>query len=126
MNGTDKKYLIDSNILIYHFNGVDTATDFLRNNLSNCYISRLTFIEVLSFDFGEAEQDVIFFLKQFHILDTSDEIALQSLKNRKLKKIKLPDNLILSTAQVHNLVLVTRNVKDFDFSEVEILDIFLA
>ena len=116
MNGTDKKYLIDSNILIYHFNGVDTATDFLRNNLSNCYISRLTFIEVLSFDFGEAEQDVIFFLKQFHILDTSDEIALQSLKNRKLKKIKLPDNLILSTAQVHNLVLVTRNVKDFDFS----------
>ena len=97
VNGIDKKYLVDSNILIYHFNGVEAATDFLRNNLPNCYISRLTFIEVLSFDFGEAEQDVILFLKQFHILDTSDEIALQSLKNGKLKKIKLPDNLILCT-----------------------------
>ena len=68
MNGIDKKYLIDSNILIYHFNGVEAATDFLRNNLPNCYISRLTFIEVLSFDFGKADQDVILFLKQFHIV----------------------------------------------------------
>ena len=53
MNGIDKKYLIDSNIIIYHLNGVEVATNFLKENISNCFISRITFIEVLSFDFTE-------------------------------------------------------------------------
>ena len=53
MNGIDKKYLIDSNIIIYHLNGVEVATNFLKQNILNCFISRITFIEVLSFDFTE-------------------------------------------------------------------------
>lgn len=126
MNGTDKRYLIDSNIIIYHLNGVKIASDFLKENILNCFISRITFIEVLSFDFTKSQKDNVFeLLNTFSIIDTTEEISLQCLKNRDIKKIKLPDNLIASTAQVYNLILVSRNIKDFENLEIEVLNIFL-
>ncbi|MGD9718595.1 MAG: type II toxin-antitoxin system VapC family toxin [Sulfurimonadaceae bacterium] len=122
---SSKKYLIDSNIFIYHLNGELLATRFLQENKNHSFISRLTFIEVLSFDFTEIEkQNVINLLRQFSILDTTDNIAVKALENRNLKKIKLADNIIASTAQVNNLTLVTRNIKDFNNLEIKILNIF--
>jgi len=119
------RYLIDSNIIIYHLNAESIATNFLKDNLENLYISRLTFIEVLSFDFTDNEKEqVIELLKKFEIIDTSDEIAIKCIENRKLKKIKLADNIIASTAQVNDLTLVTRNVKDFNSLDIQILNIF--
>ncbi|MDD5399896.1 MAG: type II toxin-antitoxin system VapC family toxin [Sulfurimonas sp.] len=119
------RYLIDSNIIIYHLNSESIATNFLKDNLENLYISRLTFIEVLSFDFTDEEKEqVIELLRKFEIIDTSDEIALKCVENRKLKKIKLADNIIASTVQVNNLILVTRNVKDFNNLDIQILNIF--
>ena len=58
------------------------------------------------------------------IIDTNKEISNQSILNRRLKKIKLPDNIIAATAQVNNLVLVTRNVKDFNALNIKLLNIF--
>jgi hypothetical protein len=34
------------------------------------------------------------------------------------------DALIAATAQVHGLTVVTRNVKDFELAEVQVLDPF--
>ena len=51
MNMRDNKYLVDSNIIIYHLNGEQIATKFLKENISMSAISQLTFLEVLSFDF---------------------------------------------------------------------------
>src|SRR6056297_3098325 len=108
------KYLIDSIILIYHLNGDNLATDFIADNYSESIISRISFIEVLSFDLDKnQEKEILNWLLTFDILDTSEKIALQSIKNRRKCKIKTPDNLIAATAQVNNLILVTRNVKDF-------------
>ena len=119
------RYLIDSNIIIYHLNAESIATNFLKDNLENLYISRLTFIEVLSFDFTDEEKEqVIELLRKFEIIDTSDEIAIKCVENRKLKKIKLADNIIASTAQVNDLTLVTRNIKDFNNLNIKILNIF--
>lgn len=120
-----KKYLIDSNIIIYHLNGENRATEFLKKNLELSVISRLTFMEVLSFDFDEDDKkSVVLFLNNFSILDTNEKIALQTVENRKHKKIKLVDNIIASTAQINNLVLVTRNESDFNNIDIEILNIF--
>ncbi|MFA7084669.1 MAG: type II toxin-antitoxin system VapC family toxin [Arcobacteraceae bacterium] len=120
-----KKYLIDSNIIIYHLNGEIIATDFLKKNIKKSTISRLTFMEVLSFDFEEDDKkNVIEFLENFYILDTNKNISLQAVDNRKFKKIKLIDNIIASTAQINNLTLVTRNEKDFNNLEIKILNIF--
>jgi len=119
-----RQYLVDSNI-IYHLNGEHKATEFLKNNIDFSSISRLTFTEVLSFDFEEDEKnDVIMLLRRFEILDTSDAIAMKSIENRKTKKVKLVDNLIASTAQVNGLILVTRNTKDFKSLDLRVLDIF--
>jgi predicted nucleic acid-binding protein len=121
----DRQYLIDSNIIIYHLNGEAAATEFLIEFAGQCFISRLTFIEVLSFELSKKEEQKIRdLLETFSILDTSEAIALQCIENRKIRKIKIADNIIGSTAQVNNLTLVTRNIKDFTSLEIEILNIF--
>ena len=121
------KYLIDSNIIIYHLNNESLATEFLLNNANQCAISQITYIEVLSFPFTpEQERDVKNLLERFKMIDVNKEIAIQATMNRKIKKIKIPDNIIASTAQVNNLILVTRNSSDFNALDVQILDIFVT
>jgi len=118
------KYLLDSNIIIYHLNGEESATGFITANREHCAISRISYIQVLSFDFTPDEENAVReLLDGFFIIDTNREIANQSVKNRKNKKIKVPDNIIASSAQVYDLTLVTRNINDFDSLDVKILDI---
>jgi predicted nucleic acid-binding protein len=125
MNGLDKKYLIDSNIFIYHLNGEEVATNFIVENINDCAISIITYIEVLSFDFTNNERKIVEeYLDKFEIIDTNKDIALQSIENRKIKKIKIPDNIIVSTAQTNNLILVTRNISDFNSLDIGIINIF--
>lgn len=52
------------------------------------------------------------------------KISIQAINNRKKKKIKIPDNLIASTAQVNNLTLITRNVDDYTSINVNIKNIY--
>jgi len=119
------KYLVDSNIIIYHLNHDPIATIFLSENYEEIAISQITFIEVLSFSFSKkAEKDVRELLSTFDIIDVTKEVSNQAVENRRIKKIKIPDNIIASTAMVHNLILVTRNVKDFKVLDVEVLNIF--
>lgn len=119
------KYLVDSNILIYHLNGEKVASEFIEKNISVCAISWITYIEVLSFNLEEKlETDIIKFLRLFKIFSIDEEISEQAVSNRKSKKIKIPDNIIASTAQYHNLILVTRNVSDFTGIDVKIMNIF--
>ncbi|GAB6088587.1 type II toxin-antitoxin system VapC family toxin [Spirochaeta dissipatitropha] len=108
------KYLIDSNILIYHLNGNMQVTEFLTANRSACSISRITYIEVMSFNFSPSEEAVVKkFLHSFRAHDLNQGISELAVENRRNKRIKMADNIIASTAQYHNLILVTRNVKDY-------------
>ena len=122
----EKRYLIDSNIIIYHLNNDKIATEFLVENIDYCAISIITYIEVLSFDFQRVQSKNIAktLLECFEMIEVGKDIASQSIGNRKIKKIKLPDNVIASTAQVNNLILVTRNTKDFKLLDIELLDPF--
>ncbi len=120
-----KEFLVDSNIFIYHLNGEGVATNFLEANIDKIYISRITYIEVLSFNFKKNEEnDVIQLLNIFKIIDTSDDIAMQCIRNRRIRKIKLADNIIASTAIVHNCILVTRNTKDFNGLNLKVINPF--
>ncbi|MDD5385710.1 MAG: PIN domain-containing protein [Sulfuricurvum sp.] len=119
------KYLVDSNIIIYHLNGNKIATTFLKNNHTMCAISQITFIEVLSFEFTNNEFiSTKELLDSFLLIDVTNSISMQCVKNRKIKKIKIPDNIISSTAQINDLILVTRNISDFNSLEIKLLDIF--
>jgi len=119
------KYLVDSNVIIYHLNSEAIATKFLSQNYQDIAISQITYVEVLSFPFTqEEEKDVRTLLSGFTIIDITQSISNQAIENRKVKKIKLPDNLIASTAMVNGLILVTRNIKDFKALDIEVLNIF--
>jgi len=108
------RYLVDSNIIIYHLNDEEIATKFIFENFENIAISQINYIEVLSYPFDEESEVLVKeLLESFEIIDIDSHISKQAIKNRKVAKIKIADNIIASTAIIYNLVLVTRNIKDF-------------
>lgn len=120
------RYLVDSNILIYHLNNEAIATNFLTKNIDDCCISQLTYIEVLSFDLAlSVENEVKKLLATFKIINTSAKISAQAIKNKKISKIKIADNIIAATAQVNHLILVTRNTKDFKSLNIKMFNPFV-
>jgi predicted nucleic acid-binding protein len=115
------RYLLDSNIIIYYLNGDETIYTFLNRYKKMSSISIITYYEVLNFDFDAEEGKIIKeFLDSFEVLNISKNIINKALENRKVKKIKMADNFILATAQLHNLELITRNIKDFQSFDVAI------
>lgn len=52
-------------------------------------------------------------LNAFEVIDITQEIAERSVNLRQEYGIKLPDAIILATAQIQRRELVTRNTKDF-------------
>ncbi len=103
------KYLVDSNIIIYHLNHESIATKFLSQNYYQIAISQIAYVEVLSFPVTKKEEnEVKKLLSKFKIIDVTQSISNQAVKNRKIKKIKLPDNLIASTAMVNGLTIDTK------------------
>jgi len=57
------------------------------------------------------------FLLNFVTLNIDDQVAEETIRIRKMYKVKLGDALISATSIMHDAVLVSRNEKDF--SKVE-------
>jgi predicted nucleic acid-binding protein len=57
------------------------------------------------------------FLNGFEIVALDNAVAEQAIAFRKTRKAKLPDAIIWASAQANDLLLVTRNVKDFPATE---------
>jgi predicted nucleic acid-binding protein len=109
-----KGYLIDSVVLIDHFNGVGAATGFLLDHRDALSISVITRAEVLTGFDAAAEAQARAFLDRFttHALSAADADLAASL--RREHRWKLPDALQAAVAINRGLLLVTRNTKDFD------------
>jgi len=120
-------YLIDTNILIYYLEGEHVAVSLLRTHRDKLAISSITWMETLSFHFSaDQEQVVRAFLQEFRLVEISSPVMELSVKIRRKKKIKLPDAIIAASAIHHDLILVTRNIKDFEGTTAKILDPFLV
>ena len=61
-----------------------------------------------------ATQDVSDFLNLANRLELTEDVVQQTIMLRKIVKINLPDAIIAATAMVYNLVLISRNPKDFE------------
>ena len=108
------KYLVDTNIIIYHLNGEPTATEWLLAHQKKMAISFITKIEVLSYPFTQEEETLVCkFLSQFEQISISDEIIETTIRLRRQRKIKTPDAIIAATALVYDFCVCTRNVSDF-------------
>ena len=111
-------YLLDSNIIIYHLNGVltDQAQEVVNTILAGpLSLSIITKIEVLGFKFDTIQQKTATqaFLKTVQWLPLTNEIADQAITLRQEYRLKTPDAIIAATAIVFDCTLVSRNDKDF-------------
>lgn len=112
-DGIQLKYLLDSVIIIDHLNGVGEATEFMSLHGHESAISVITRVEVLAGVMADYEQAVVRLLNQFITLPVTTAVADQAAKLRQTERWKLPDAIQAAVAMDNNLVLVTRNSRDF-------------
>jgi hypothetical protein len=111
------RYLFDTNIVIYYFNGL-TADEALHQTLAGSFnISVITKIEFLGWsDFASDARlytQARAFVGHAQVLDLSAEIVEQTIRLRQQFKTKTPDAIIAATALVNDLTVVTHNASDF-------------
>lgn len=112
--------LIDSNILIDHFKGIPAATQEL-SSYGQFAISSITWIETLVGARDASEERCIrAVLQQAILIETNSEIRERALLLRRHRRLRLPDAIILATAEIRETLLVTRNTKDFDVKDARI------
>jgi len=106
--------LIDTNILIYALNGEPVSQAFVERNLHRAAITPIIYIEIMSYPFSREEEACVRdFLDQMPLLPIDHDVMERTILIRRQKRIKLPDAMIAATAQVHDLTLITRNLRDF-------------
>lgn len=123
-----ESFLLDTNILIYYFNGdmeesvKNKVSDILRASFQISVISKMEF---LGFPFNQQENlDALQFIQHATIKPLSDQIVQRVIDIRQSNRIKLPDAVIAATAIEYSATLVTRNTKDFKSLNLEIFNPF--
>lgn len=104
--------LFDTNILIDYLNGIEAARSELASYQQPA-ISVITWIEVLVGASAKAEAETRTFLAGFEQIGVTPEVANRAVTLRKLDRMRVPDAIILATAQTENILLVTRDTKEF-------------
>ncbi len=113
------RFLLDTNIFIYYFNGESVVqsifVDILANKATGFYCP-LTWTELLCYaSLSESEANQIrAFLRKLTCVLLTEAILDCAARLRRDYRIKLPDALIAACAIEENCTLVTRNVEDFN------------
>lgn len=118
MDSNLKGYLLDTNILIYHWKGEIPISEI--ENIEAIFkrsfiISVITKVELLGWRKHTAEGLIKAkkFLKRAKVIPVDNELADLTIELMRNNNIKLADALIAATASLNNLVLITRNEEDF-------------
>jgi predicted nucleic acid-binding protein len=107
------KLLLDSVIVIDHFNGIAAATDYLSRHQPEAAVSVITRAEVLTGFARAAARTASQFLDCFPTLAIDQGIADLAASLRRDHGWRLPDAFQAAIARHHGLKLVTRNRRDF-------------
>ena len=114
------KALFDTNIFIDYLSGISAAKKELER-FPDKAISLITWMEVMVGANQQTESVLRGFLNDFICLPIDNLVGEAAVALRRNYKIKLPDAIVWATAQQHNRILVTRNIKDFTADEPSIL-----
>lgn len=111
------RYLFDTNIVIYYFNGL-TADETLHGLLKESFnISIVTKIEFLGWGEFAANRELYSqaqaLIRHATLHELTGEIAEQTIRIRQQFKTKTPDAIIAATALVNGLTVITHNTDDF-------------
>ncbi|MBY0426243.1 MAG: type II toxin-antitoxin system VapC family toxin [Cytophagales bacterium] len=115
--------LIDTNIIIYLFQGNQRIIDFLTGK--QLYISGISEIEVLSFPKLTANETVElkrFIQQECIVVDLLNTVKDLTIEIRKGYSLKLPDAIIAATALYLKIPLFT---KDHHFEKIAPLNLVL-
>jgi hypothetical protein len=131
MSGTviliNDRLLLDTNIIIYYFNGIviDSRIDKILKESFN--ISIITKIEFLSWHKLRTdktlEQKALDFISHANVYELTDEIADKVIDIRQQYRVKTPDAIIGATALVHGFDVVTNNIDDFKNLDLEVFTV---
>lgn len=106
------KALFDTNILIDYLNAVPEArAEFGR--YTHKAISIVTWMEVLIGAEDAVATATRDFLDGFEIVALDHIVAERAVALRKAHRVKLPDAIVWASAQSRNMLLVSRNTRDF-------------
>jgi len=106
-------WLLDSNILIDYLNGIRPAADVIGKAEATS-ISRVSWIEVLvGAESPDQTKALKAWLARFSIIEIDADVSDRAIELRRSHRLRLPDLLIWASAQVHGLILVSRNTRDF-------------
>jgi predicted nucleic acid-binding protein len=105
--------ILDSNIIIYLSKGIIDIADLMRSEEVKIWISIISYMEVLSFNFlsSEEEKFVRDLLQEFFIIEINREIVEKTIQIRRKYKIRLPDAIICASASVTNAILITADTQ---------------
>jgi predicted nucleic acid-binding protein len=106
------KALFDTNILIDYLRAVPEAASELQRHEQRA-ISIVTWMEVLVGAQPQVVAATRSFLGGFDVIGLDGAIAERAVSLRQAHRIRLPDAIIWATAEIHSMLLVTRNTKDF-------------
>lgn len=113
------RVLLDSVILIDHFNGLTEASAYLVETQGRSVVSVITRAEVLTGVKGPEEELAKRLLDRFPTLSIDREAADEAAVLGRAHRWKLPDAFQAALAQRHGLKLATRNQRDFPPEDFE-------
>ena len=111
------QYLLDTNIVIYYFNGLtdDERIDALLIHSFN--ISIITQMEFLGWSGFLTDENLYQkaqeFISHANVFDLTQGVVDKTITLRQQHKIKMPDAIIAATALVHGFGIATNNIDDF-------------
>lgn len=110
------KALFDTNILIDYLHGIPAAQQELAR-YDNHAISIVTWMEVMSGAAPAHEAATRSFLGAFDRIELTGAVAERSVVLRNKYRLKLPDAIVWASAQVHGMLLVSRDAKAFPIDD---------
>jgi predicted nucleic acid-binding protein len=114
------KALIDSDVLIDFLQGIEAAAVEIDRYDDACY-SIISWMEVMIGAETDAERfaaETLF--ESMRRIELSADIARRAVDLRRQLKIRVPDAIVLATADREGCILVTRNTKDFSQTDPRI------
>jgi predicted nucleic acid-binding protein len=106
------KALFDTNIVIDCLNRYPQGLAELQRYPTRA-ISIVTWIETMVGADATAHARTEAFLLNFAVIQLDNAVARHAVALRRTYRIRLPDAIIWASAQIHGMLLITRNTKDF-------------